>query len=81
MDHHPTLIIRNLQLRDNLSPAAGGIQYVSVTGLGDYAAKQLNETSPGGLDSSIQTPFPERLGVFRTDPLLWVGRPSDIVVK
>ncbi|KAI0887696.1 uncharacterized protein GGS22DRAFT_177944 [Annulohypoxylon maeteangense] len=50
----------------------GNYSYYAFTGGGDYATPQMNMTMPGGIPT-IQPPFPETLGAFRTEPAIWVG--------
>ncbi|KAF7540297.1 hypothetical protein G7054_g1522 [Neopestalotiopsis clavispora] len=58
---------------DTLLPT-GIHSYVAVTDLGDYAEWQLKEVWPGGMPmNSTPTSWPSHLGVFRTEPVLWIG--------
>jgi hypothetical protein len=58
---------------DILLPA-GYYSYVAVTDLGDYAEWQLKEVWPGGMPmNSTPSSWPSHLGVFRTEPVLWIG--------
>lgn len=52
----------------------GQLSYVAVTDLGDYAEWQLKEVWPGGMPiNSTPSSWPSHLGVFRTEPVLWIG--------
>ncbi|KAI1880512.1 hypothetical protein JX265_000752 [Neoarthrinium moseri] len=57
---------------DVLLPA-GNFSYIAYTSGGDYATAQLKDVWPGGMPKNMTPPFPPNLGVFRTEPLLWVG--------
>ncbi|KAH9884360.1 hypothetical protein F4778DRAFT_787819 [Xylariomycetidae sp. FL2044] len=49
----------------------GNFSYYAYTSGGDYGA-QLNATASGGMPL-FDPPFPEDLGAFRTEPVLWMG--------
>ncbi|KAG9230672.1 hypothetical protein BJ875DRAFT_384657 [Amylocarpus encephaloides] len=52
----------------------GNASYIAHATVGDYAKPQI-DCGEGGIP--LQTPpYPERLGVFRTDPVLWIGYSS-----
>ncbi|KAI1092018.1 hypothetical protein F5B19DRAFT_492787 [Rostrohypoxylon terebratum] len=50
----------------------GIYSYYAYTGGGDYSPQQMKETGDGGVPLT-QPPFPETLGAFRTEPVVWVG--------
>lgn len=49
----------------------GNYSYYAYTSGGDYGM-QMNDTWPGGIPK-IDPPFPETLGAFRTEPVIWIG--------
>ncbi|KAK4215332.1 hypothetical protein QBC37DRAFT_398757 [Rhypophila decipiens] len=49
----------------------GDHAYVAHATLGDYSTVQI-EAQPGGVPL-IQPPYPQNLGAFRTEPVLWIG--------
>ncbi|KAI1760107.1 hypothetical protein GGR53DRAFT_511111 [Hypoxylon sp. FL1150] len=49
----------------------GNYSYYAYTSGGDYGM-QMNDTWPGGIPK-INPPFPETLGAFRTEPVIWIG--------
>ncbi|ETS73362.1 hypothetical protein PFICI_14967 [Pestalotiopsis fici W106-1] len=50
----------------------GRYSYYAVTHLGDYADQQMGDVFPGGIPKS-EPPWPKHFGVFRTEPVLWIG--------
>lgn len=61
----------------NLLAPIGSYTYISNAGLGHYSNTQLKAVNFGGIPL-MNPPFPENLGAFRTDPVVWVGY-SEIV--
>ncbi|KAF5497650.1 hypothetical protein CGCS363_v008082 [Colletotrichum siamense] len=61
----------------NLLAPIGSYTYISNAGLGHYSNTQLKAVNLGGIPL-MNPPFPENLGAFRTDPVVWVGY-SEIV--
>ncbi|KAF5667174.1 hypothetical protein FHETE_5877 [Fusarium heterosporum] len=56
-----------------LVPAAN-YTYLAYTDLGEYMRPQMENVSVGGIPSEKDGPnFPEHLGVFRTEPSIWIG--------
>lgn len=53
----------------------GDYSFFALTQLSDYADQQLKEVSPGGMPLT-DPPWPAHLGVFRTEPVLWIGYSS-----
>lgn len=53
----------------------GIYSYHALTYLGDYADQQLENISGLGVPD-FGPPWPEHLGVFRTEPVLWIGYSS-----
>lgn len=56
----------------------GDYSFLALTKLGDYADHQLKEVSPGGMPLT-DPPWPVHLGVFRTEPILWIGYSSTLL--
>ncbi|KAK6087206.1 hypothetical protein SCUP234_01837 [Seiridium cupressi] len=50
----------------------GDHSYFVHTSAGDYAQAQLKEVNPGGMPLT-GPPWPEHLGAFRTEPVIWAG--------
>ncbi|KAI5919592.1 hypothetical protein F4810DRAFT_686867 [Camillea tinctor] len=50
----------------------GYYSYYTVATKGDYASEQLPDIWPGGLPN-MAPPYPENLGAFRTEPIIWIG--------
>ncbi|XXG96238.1 hypothetical protein Hte_002519 [Hypoxylon texense] len=50
----------------------GNYSYYAYTSGGDYSSMQMNDTWPGGIPKT-NPPFPETLGAFRTEPVVWIG--------
>lgn len=50
----------------------GDYSYYAYTSGGDYSSMQMNDTWPGGIPKT-NPPFPETLGAFRTEPVVWIG--------
>ncbi|RYP89845.1 hypothetical protein DL770_004056 [Monosporascus sp. CRB-9-2] len=50
----------------------GNYSYYAYTSGGDYAVSQMEEVNTGGMPPG-GPPFPENLGAFRTEPILWIG--------
>ncbi|KAI2470162.1 hypothetical protein F4781DRAFT_441945 [Annulohypoxylon bovei var. microspora] len=50
----------------------GNYSYKAFTSGGDYSTQQMKETGSGGVPTTTP-PFPETLGAFRTEPVIWVG--------
>ncbi|XDG05898.1 hypothetical protein ABKA04_005513 [Annulohypoxylon sp. FPYF3050] len=55
----------------NLLVPDGLYSYYAYTSGGDYS-QQMNETGGGGVPLT-PPPYPETLGAFRTEPVIWVG--------
>ncbi|KAF4440859.1 hypothetical protein F53441_12170 [Fusarium austroafricanum] len=56
-----------------LVPAAN-YTYLAETGLGEYQRPQMDNVTQGGIpDKADGPPFPKNLGVFRTEPQIWIG--------
>ncbi|KAM0444633.1 hypothetical protein ACHAQK_002131 [Fusarium lateritium] len=56
-----------------LVPAAN-YTYLANTDLGEYMRPQMENVSIGGIPSEEDGPnFPKNLGVFRTEPAVWIG--------
>lgn len=49
----------------------GNYSYLAVTGQGDYAAQQIDTGDRG--NPKMEPPYPENLGAFRTEPIIWIG--------
>ncbi|KAF7558414.1 hypothetical protein G7046_g5733 [Stylonectria norvegica] len=49
----------------------GNHSYLAIANQGDYAAQQIS-TGSGG-HPKMKPPYPEKLGAFRTEPVLWIG--------
>ncbi|KAH6867786.1 hypothetical protein B0T10DRAFT_569276 [Thelonectria olida] len=48
--------------------------YLASTDLGEYMRPQMDNVSEGGIPSKKDgPPFPKNLGVFRTEPMIWIG--------
>ncbi|KAI8964458.1 hypothetical protein F5Y11DRAFT_355544 [Daldinia sp. FL1419] len=45
--------------------------YYAYTSGGEYSP-QMRDTSPGGIPN-VEPPFPNTSGVFRTEPVIWIG--------
>ncbi|KAF3014472.1 hypothetical protein E8E14_010115 [Neopestalotiopsis sp. 37M] len=57
----------------------GQHSYFAVATQGDYARSQLKEVWPGGMPlNSTPSSWPAHLGVFRTEPILWIGYVSQL---
>ncbi|KAI0003543.1 hypothetical protein F4779DRAFT_601596 [Xylariaceae sp. FL0662B] len=50
----------------------GNNSYYAFTSGGEYENMQLKDVETGGMPKT-KPPFPEDLGVFRTEPIIWVG--------
>ncbi|KAI5859249.1 hypothetical protein GGS23DRAFT_586298 [Durotheca rogersii] len=50
----------------------GDYSYYAYSGGGEYSPIQMKEMMDGGIPVA-DPPFPEALGSFRTEPVLWVG--------
>ncbi|KAI1630842.1 hypothetical protein F4809DRAFT_654490 [Biscogniauxia mediterranea] len=50
----------------------GIYSYYAFTGGGEYSNMQMNESYPGGMPK-ISPPYPQDLGAFRTEPIMWIG--------
>lgn len=50
----------------------GDYSYYAYTSGGEYSTQQMKDTSPGGIPN-MEPPFPEALGAFRTEPVIWIG--------
>jgi hypothetical protein len=50
----------------------GNLSYLAATTLGEYSSTQLASAQVGGAPIQLP-PFPEHLGAFRTEPVLWMG--------
>ncbi|KAK6957205.1 hypothetical protein Daesc_002491 [Daldinia eschscholtzii] len=58
----------------------GNYSYYAYTSGGEYSDQQM-DTGKGGIPN-MEPPFPEALGAFRTEPVIWIGysvrtNPSD----
>lgn len=49
----------------------GNYSYIAMAGRGDYATPQI-DCGSGGVPKQLP-PYPEKLGAFRTEPILWIG--------
>ncbi|KAI1074237.1 hypothetical protein F5B20DRAFT_574232 [Whalleya microplaca] len=54
-----------------LLPEGNNSYYAFASG-GEYASMQLKDVERGGMPKT-KPPFPEDLGAFRTEPVIWVG--------
>lgn len=54
----------------NILVPDGVYSYYAYTGGGDYVSPQMSDYGPGGV---ISPPFPDTVGAFRTEPVIWVG--------
>ncbi|KAF5654853.1 hypothetical protein F25303_1197 [Fusarium sp. NRRL 25303] len=53
---------------------ASNFTYFANTDLGEYMRPQMDNVSIGGIPSEVDgPPFPKHLGVFRTEPSIWIG--------
>lgn len=53
---------------------AGNYTYLANIDLGEYMRPQIENVSIGGIPSEEDGPnFPKNLGVFRTEPSIWIG--------
>ncbi|KAI1798706.1 hypothetical protein F4811DRAFT_558556 [Daldinia bambusicola] len=50
----------------------GNYSYYAYTSGGEYSIQQMKDTSQGGVPN-MKPPFPETLGAFRTEPVIWIG--------
>ncbi|KAI2607883.1 hypothetical protein GGR54DRAFT_394580 [Hypoxylon sp. NC1633] len=50
----------------------GDYSYYAYTGGGDYSPQQVKQTFAGGIPAP-GPPYPETLGAFRTEPIIWIG--------
>ncbi|KAI1102692.1 hypothetical protein F4804DRAFT_254747 [Jackrogersella minutella] len=50
----------------------GAYSYYAYTGGGDYSIQQMEDVQQGGIPTT-DPPFPETLGAFRTEPVIWIG--------
>ncbi|KAI1655975.1 hypothetical protein F4813DRAFT_365946 [Daldinia decipiens] len=50
----------------------GDYSYYAYTSGGEYSTRQMKDTSHGGIPN-MEPPFPEALGAFRTESVLWIG--------
>ncbi|KAI1387115.1 uncharacterized protein F4822DRAFT_405493 [Hypoxylon trugodes] len=50
----------------------GDYSYYAYTGGGDYSNQQMKDTGGSGIPST-KPPFPETLGAFRTEPVIWIA--------
>ncbi|KAK6700581.1 hypothetical protein SNK05_013409 [Fusarium graminearum] len=52
----------------------GNYTYLANTDLGEYMRPQMDNLTVGGIPSQEDGPdFPKNLGVFRTEPSIWIG--------
>ncbi|KAF3068470.1 hypothetical protein GL218_08259 [Daldinia childiae] len=50
----------------------GDYSYYAYASGGEYSTQQMKDTNPGGIPT-MEPPFPEALGAFRTEPVIWIG--------
>lgn len=50
----------------------GNYSYKAFTTGGEYSNMQMNDTWAGGIPKT-NPPYPETLGAFRTEPVIWIG--------
>ncbi|KAF9876655.1 hypothetical protein CkaCkLH20_06063 [Colletotrichum karsti] len=50
----------------------GNFTYIAQTMHGEYAYPQMDAVFSGGIPK-MAPPFPAHLGVFRTEPIIWIG--------
>ncbi|KAK1776013.1 hypothetical protein QBC45DRAFT_480229 [Copromyces sp. CBS 386.78] len=50
----------------------GKFTYYAFTSGGEYSTTQMKEVDIGGRPT-MKPPFPEHMGAFRTEPIIWIG--------
>ncbi|TDZ21196.1 hypothetical protein Cob_v005686 [Colletotrichum orbiculare MAFF 240422] len=56
---------------NDLAPT-GNFTYIAWTLLGEYGYLQMARMKKGGIPV-MEPPYPEHLGAFRTEPVIWIG--------